>query len=128
MIILTGCGMNRVEIKPDIYYLPKATIGQPYRYVIYTSGNIMDISMVTWPEDTTGLVWHYSQADSTYWDKDNKQGNAIEITGIPKDNPDKEIKVAFFGGSFGTNFPGEDFYKEYMIKLIPATNTSSIKH
>lgn len=128
MLILTGCGFNSVDIKPDIYYLPKATIGQPYRYVIHTSGNIMYISMATWPEDTTGLDWHYSQADSTYWDKNSKQGDAIEITGIPKDNLDKEIKIAFLGNSFGTNFPGQDFYKEYIIKLVPTTQTPPAKH
>lgn len=122
-LLLTSCS-NKIELKPEGYYLHEATIGKPYRQVVYLRGNakVTYIDMGTWPEDSTGLTWRFSKADSSYWDENTKQGDAIEITGIPNDNPQKEIKIVFRGSCLGTMFPGEDLYKEYMIKLVSATS------
>ncbi|MDF7675724.1 hypothetical protein PT286_03115 [Neisseriaceae bacterium ESL0693] len=126
VLVLLGCFMlaackNTVGFEPKNYYLPEATVGKPYRQVIhlYPSGPLRHVSVGTWPEEA-GLDWQYSRTDSKYW-RENREvkGNAIEITGIPADNPQKEIKIGVWGHTMGTMWPGTESYKEYMIKLAP---------
>lgn len=116
LFILLGCGLPP-EIKPDVYYLPEGTIGQPYYHMIQFPSIPSSIRFSTWPEDS-GLTWRFGKDRYTN----------IEIIGIPKDNHSNEIKIGMWGSQYGNMFSsGIDFYKEYMIKLAPSTNKPTIK-
>lgn len=126
--MFTACS-NTVSFEPKSYYLPEATIGKPYRQVIHlhTSSAVTAVNINTWPDDA-GLDWQYSRVDSSYWDdNDDVKGNAIEIIGIPTDNPQKEIKIGVWGSALANMWPGTQSYKEYIIKLIPDSAKPIVK-
>lgn len=117
-IMLVACTGGRVKPKPEGYYLPAATVGKPYHQVIELYDSIRGFTTLdTWPENP-GLEWRFGDTEST----------TIEISGIPKNNRDKEIKVGIWGGSYRGMFDGDlSFYKEYMIKLMPEDRTPPAK-
>lgn len=117
--MLAAC-KNTVGIEPKDYYLPDATIGKPYRQVIYLYGAQPDsIILSTWP-DNTKLDWQFSRKDSSFWNEyRGGHGDAIEINFMPVNNTSKEIKIGIWATAYSTMLLGAEAYKEYVIRLVP---------
>ena len=114
VFILIGC-RSTIKYIPDENYLPDAYKNKPYHELISINGGKV-IDSLFWFEITplnSGLTVEP--------DEEEKHGevyttyNRVKIQGIPKVSGDIKLKIG--GGTFGTNFPGVDFEKNYIIKV-----------
>lgn len=106
-LLIIGCS-DPVKVSPD--KLPDAYLNQPYQTNIeITGGAVVELSFYSEVSDASFKIMP-SIAEGGY--KDN---NMLTVTGTPTTLEPIYINIA--GSTYGTNFPGKDFEKEYTIEV-----------
>lgn len=107
VLMLFGCSPN-VEVTPS--KLPDAYLNQSYQANIeITGGTVVDLNFHSKVSDTSFKIIP-SIAEGGY-----KDYNLLTVTGTPTRLEPIYIYIA--GDTYGTNFPGKRFKKEYAIKV-----------
>ena len=105
--LLFGCAPS-VEVTPN--KLPDAYLNQPYK----TNINIINSAV-----DDMTFYSTFSEASFKLTPGVRESGqddyNNLTISGLPTTL--KPITVYISGNTYGTNFPGKDFEKEYTIEV-----------
>lgn len=107
ILLVIGCN-DPVKVSPD--RLPNAYIHQPYQTNIeITGGTVVDLNFHSEVSDASFTIMP-SIAEGGY-----KDYNLLTVTGTPTTLDPIYIYVT--GDTYGTNFPGERFKKEYTIAV-----------
>ncbi len=106
-LLLTSCSQP-IEIKPN--KLPDAYLNDPYQAEIeIIGGSVVEMSFSAKVSDTNFRILHHIDTDG-YPDY-----NHLTVQGTPIVL--KPIYIKLVGGTYGTNFPGKEFVKEYKIMV-----------
>jgi len=106
-LLILGCS-DPVKVSPD--KLPEAYLNQSYQANIeITGGTVVDLNFHSKVSDTSFKIIP-SIAEGGY-----KDYNLLTVTGIPTTLEPVNIYIA--GDTYGTNFPGKRFNKEYSIEV-----------
>jgi len=75
------------------------------------------VSVSITPNDS-GLVWNPEETKYSFGGEDgvNKDYHRIIISGIPKKSG--EYRATISGFALGTMYSGQDFYKQYTVKIM----------
>lgn len=116
---MSGCTGSHPTILPEKSDLKVATVNHKYQEVIEIKGgavNESSVSVSISPNDS-GLVWSPEEIKYSFGGGDgvNKDYHRIIISGIPKKSG--EYRVTVSGFTLGTMHSGQDFYKQYTIKI-----------
>ncbi len=107
LMMLFGCTPN-VEVTPDT--LPDAYLNQPYK---------TDIEIINSAVDD--MTFYSTFSDSNFKitprvrDSGQDDYNSLIISGLPTSL--EPVQVYMSGNTYGTNFPGKEFEKEYTIEV-----------
>lgn len=106
-LLLFGCAPS-VEVTPD--KLPDAYLNQPYETNIDIINSAVDDMTFysTFSDDSFKI-------DPGVRESSQDDYNNLTVSGLPTNL--KPIKVYISGNTYGTNFPGKEFDKEYTIKV-----------
>ncbi len=97
-----------MKVSPD--KLPEAYLNQSYQANIeITGGTVVDLNFHSKVSDTSFKIIP-SIAEGGY-----KDYNLLTVTGTPTTLEPVNIYIA--GDTYGTNFPGKRFNKEYTIEI-----------
>lgn len=106
-LLMLGCS-DPVKVSPD--KLPDAYLNQPYQANIeITGGTVVDLNFHSELSNNSFKILP-SMAEGGY-----KDYNLLTVTGTPTRLEPIYIYIA--GDTYGTNFPGKRFKKEYTIKV-----------
>lgn len=106
-LLILGCS-DPVKVSPD--KLPEAYLNQSYQANIeITGGTVVDLNFHSKVSDTSFKIIP-SIVEGGY-----KDYNLLTVTGIPTTLEPVNIYIA--GDTYGTNFPGKRFNKEYSIEV-----------
>lgn len=106
-LLILGCS-DPVKVSPD--KLPEAYLNQSYQANIeITGGTVVDLNFHSKVSDASFKIIP-SIAEGGY-----KDYNLLTVTGIPTTLEPVNIYIA--GDTYGTNFPGKRFNKEYSIEV-----------
>ena len=106
-LLILGCS-DPVKVSPD--KLPEAYLNQSYQANIeITGGTVVDLNFHSKVSDASFKIIP-SIAEGGY-----KDYNLLTVTGIPTTLEPVNIYIA--GDTYGTNFPGKRFNKEYTIEV-----------
>ena len=106
-LLLVGCTPN-VKVTPN--KLPEAYLNQSYQANIeITGGAVSDMTFYTKFSDSSFEITP-STAEGGY-----KDYNLLTVIGTPTTLEPVSVYIA--GSTYGTNFPGKDFEKEYTIEV-----------
>ena len=119
IFIVSGCSSTHPTILPEKSALKVATVNHKYREVIEIKGgavNESSVSVSITPNDS-GLAWNPEETKYSFGGEDgvNKDYHRIIISGIPKKSG--EYLVTISGFTLGTMYSGQDFYKQYTVKI-----------
>lgn len=119
IIIVSGCTASRLAVLPEKNELTIAKVNYRYRDVIEIKGGAVNESSVSVSitPNGSGLVWNPEEIKYTFGGEDgvNKDYHRIIISGIPEKSGDYSVTVSGF--TLGTMHSGQDFYKQYTIKI-----------
>lgn len=106
-LLILGCS-DPVKVSPD--KLPEAYLNQPYQANIeITGGTVVDLNFHSEVSDNSFKIIP-SIAEGGY-----KDYNLLTVTGTPTTLEPVHIYIA--GDTYGTNFPGKRFNKEYTLEV-----------
>lgn len=106
-LLILGCS-DPVKVSPD--KLPEAYLNQSYQANIeITGGTVVDLNFHSKVSDASFKIIP-SIAEGGY-----KDYNLLTVTGTPTTLEPVNIYIA--GDTYGTNFPGKRFNKEYSIEV-----------
>ena len=106
-LLIIGCS-DPVKVSPD--KLPEAYLNQPYQANIeITGGTVVDLNFHSEVSDNSFKIIP-SIAEGGY-----KDYNLLTVTGTPTTLEPVHIYIA--GDTYGTNFPGKRFNKEYTLEV-----------
>lgn len=119
ILIVSGCTASRLTVLPEKNELTIATVNYKCRDIIEIKGeavNEFSVSVSITPNGS-GLVWNPEEIKYSFGGEDgvNKDYHRIIISGIPKKSGDYSVTVSGF--TLGTMHSGQDFYKQYTIKI-----------
>ena len=106
-LVLIGCSAP-IDVLPNT--LPDAYLNQPYQANIeVTGGVVVELNFHSELSDDSFKIIP-SIAEGGY-----KDYNLLTVTGTPTTS--EPIRVYVAGDTYGTNFPGKRFDKEYTIEV-----------
>lgn len=106
-LLILGCS-DPVKVSPD--KLPEAYLNQSYQANIeITGGTVVDLNFHSKISDASFKIIP-SIAEGGY-----KDYNLLTVTGTPTTLEPVHIYIA--GDTYGTNFPGKRFNKEYTLEV-----------
>lgn len=119
IFIVSGCSSTHPTILPEKSDLKVAIVNHKYQEVIEIKGgavNESSVSVSITPNDS-GLAWNPEETKYSFGGEDgvNKDYHRIIISGVPKKAGDYRVTVSGF--TLGTMYSGQDFYKQYTIKI-----------
>lgn len=119
IVIVSGCTDTHPTVLPEKKVLKVVTVNYKCRDVIEIKGGAVNESSisVSITPNGSGLIQNSEEIKYSFGGENevNKGYHRIIISGIPKKTGDYSVTVSGF--TLGTMHSGQDFYKQYTIKI-----------